>query len=173
MISQIKDHRNQAHIAFSKFSEINQMSSILHPLKKKINIKNSHFFNFKYYNPLANKINLKCLSETHVLFNKQKSLSLINILMHFLIEETSIQNSNKKLNKFQYVLSKIPFYKMDPLSPVTADKYRGNIYRKLSLLSLTKNVTSLHSKNLLTYHKSLYNSLISVSRYSVSKISSA
>ena len=40
--------------------------------------------------------------------------------------------------KSSFVLSKIPFYKMDSMSPVTADKNRGNIYKKLSLINLKK-----------------------------------
>lgn len=107
-----------------------------------------------------------------MLFNKSNLSSFSPILTHFLTEEGSIQSSNKKLRKFQYVLSKIPFYKMDPLSPVTADKYRGNIYRKLSLINLTKNSVQVHPKNFLTYNTSLYQPLVSMYRYSTYKTNS-
>lgn len=61
---------------------------------------------------------------------------------------------------------------MDPLSPVTADKYRGNIYRKLSLINLTKNSVQVHPKSFLTYNTSLYQPLISMYRYATYKTNS-
>ena len=156
-----------------KISQIKQQSFMFDcSITRNKSLNAVGLFNYKRSGSLLSNNSLKLLFKNTILFNKSNLSPFLSILTHFLTEEGSIQSSNKKLRKFQYVLSKIPFYKMDPFSPVTADKHRGNIYRKLSLINFTKNSVQVHPKSSLTYNTSLYQPLVSMYKYSTYKTKS-
>lgn len=83
------------------------------------------------------------------------------LFLHFVYEQKFIYNKSRH-QKSSFVLSKIPFYKMDSVSPVTADKNRGNIYTKLSLINFKKlNKNTITNNLALINYNSKFLSLIS------------
>jgi hypothetical protein len=68
------------------------------------------------------------------------------LLNQWLHENNFIYPSRQSVNKTTYVLSRVPTYKMIPNSPVSADRFRGNMYKHLGILS-DNNLLSKISRN--------------------------
>lgn len=78
----------------------------------------------------------------------------LHMLINFLQEKHFVLNKSKT----HFVLSKVPFYRMDLISTVTADKNRGNIYSRLNLTNLSSLARTKfnHPNSILGYNKGLF-----------------
>jgi hypothetical protein len=113
---------------YNILSDINSSSSLKKNTIFKLNTNTT---------PILTKtfINNSLTVDTKLTTTPTSLLKFVSFFLHFIYEKKFVYNTNRKLS---FVLSKIPFYKMDPISSVTADKNRGNIYKKLSLINLKK-----------------------------------
>ena len=109
-------------------------------------------YNLVYKNQITNIINTKqvnsCLwnvkpststknsvIQTLNIYTKPSSCILPSLLKQWLYENNFIYPENAISKKTTYVLSRVPSYKMVPNSPVSADKFRGNMHKKLGILT--------------------------------------
>ena len=139
------DKTSNNHISY--ITSLNQNKSLFTKINQKLLKKNKIFDLNPNFRILHNKINNYTISS-----NKKLNISFKfwSFFLYFIYEQKFIYNNNQN-QKSSFVLSKIPFYKMDPISPVTADKNRGNIYKKLSLINLKKLNKSFTAINNLTF----------------------
>jgi hypothetical protein len=91
------------------------------------------------------------------IYEHTASQRLPELLSQWLYENNFIYPENPVSKKTTYVLSRVPNYKMVPNSPVSADKFRGNMYKRLGILR-SSDLTFTPSNNaLLGKFNYLYN----------------
>lgn len=112
-----------------------QFSNILNSKLKNYNINN---INFNSKSLLQKTISNQNKLDSIVLTTPKTNSQTYLLLNLFLIEKNFIFSKNTFFKKTTHVLSRVPNYKMNLNSPVSADRYRGNIHKRLSILNLNR-----------------------------------
>lgn len=68
----------------------------------------------------------------------QSKINTFLLLNLFLLENYFILSPRTFSNQTTHVLSRVPNYKMNLSSPVSADRYRGNMHKRLSIVNLNR-----------------------------------
>ncbi len=120
-------------IDLSKTTYNNQFNDIVTNTMKNYNVmKNS--FNWVEVMP---SFTSQCPNPVDSVISKH-NVSVPKLLNAWLLEKNFIFSRNIPNRRTINVLSRVPNYKMNLYSPVSADRFRGNIHGRLSIINLTK-----------------------------------
>merc|ERR1712054_446741 len=136
----IKKSKFTKQIDLSNINYKIQFSNILNSKLKKSNIYNKDLsFSFQKNKKLEKITSLKKNKLNSTILEQSKINPQIYLLLNlFLIEKYFIFSQNISSKKTINVLSRVPNYKMNLSSSVSADRYKGNIYKRLSILNLDR-----------------------------------
>ena len=96
----------------------------------------------RYTVPYDKKVHEKTLSQIYIKPLKSSLPRLfpdtLTLLTTFLVEKSFIFSKNVPRKQVINVLSRVPTYKMNLISSVSADRFRGNIYHRLSIVNFDR-----------------------------------